>query len=334
MVCYYKDMNKRNSFRETERKGTVITAALSKFTRIFAFLTIFALGIPSALCAQEAFLRGESLFLQNKPEDALAYLEAAVVAPEAPLAAFLYLAMAYQQVNRPDDAIAVYQKVLPTAGDSTALAAYSMGNVYYGKGDFAAAEAAYTQALDADAFYTSACLNRANTRLRLENLDGAFDDYTQYLALVSDTPQRAQIEAVLAALQKSRDEAAAAAQKKADEEIAAAILDLEREIKARDTIPAIVLAMQTMDAISAELKAADEETASALSEAEAAAETQPPADTLSEDPSVPSDTEATAETQSPSDTLMEEPDNLSEDPSAPPPAPDLPDTAENLPPQP
>ncbi|MDR2448200.1 MAG: tetratricopeptide repeat protein [Treponema sp.] len=204
------------------------------------------------------FKQGELLFLQNKPEEALAYLEAAVAAPDASLQAHLYLGMAYQQLNRPDDAAAVYTKILPDAGDSAALVAYSLGNVYYGKGDFALAEASYTQAIVADNSFAPAYLNRANARLQTGEVEQAVADYTYYLVLDSDAPQRSQIEAVLAAIEKNESDAAAERRRKAEEEAAVLAKTQERERQAKESVPAILAALQSMEDIAVAMKAQEE----------------------------------------------------------------------------
>ncbi|MDR0375350.1 MAG: tetratricopeptide repeat protein [Treponema sp.] len=224
-----------------------------------------------AICLTDALLfaqnnnfkQGELLFLQNKPEEALAYLEAAAAAPDAPLQAHLYLGMAYQQLNRLDEAVAVYTKILPDAGDSAALVAYSLGNVCYGKGDFAVAETYYTRAIDEDASFAPAYLNRANARLQTGEVDLAVTDYTYYLVLDFDSPQRSQIEAVLAVIQKAEDEATAERRREAEEEAAALAKTQEWERQAIASMPAIHAALQSMEDIAAAMKAEDEAAAQA-----------------------------------------------------------------------
>ncbi|MDR1073591.1 MAG: tetratricopeptide repeat protein [Treponema sp.] len=224
------------------------------------FFFIIAICLTDALlfAQNNNFKRGELLFLQNKPEEALAYLEAAVAAPDASLQAHLYLGMAYQQLNRPDDAVAIYTKILPDAGDNVALVAYSLGNVYYGKGDFATAETCYTQAIGEDGSFASAYLNRANARLQTGEVDLAVADYTYYLVLDFDSSQRSQIEAVLAAIQKAGDEAAAEERRKAEEEAAVLAKTQEWERQAEERIPGILAALQSMEDIAAAMQAEDE----------------------------------------------------------------------------
>lgn len=236
--------------------------------KLFFLFSIYALLFCGVLSAQNSFTEGEKLFLQDKPQEALGFLESAVKVKDAPVQAFLYLSMAYQQVNRLDDAIAVYKKILPTAGEHTALIAYSLGNVYYTKQNFPLAEASYTQAIEADPTYASAYLNRANTRLKTGAVENAVADYTYYLSLDAESAQKPQIEELIAAIQKAdqekADAEAKAAQAKADAEEAETRRKAEEEAealakaqadeqKARETIPAIVAAIQTIEGIIAQI---------------------------------------------------------------------------------
>jgi tetratricopeptide (TPR) repeat protein len=226
---------------------------------IFLFSVIWFSYAGGFLFAQSGFVQGEKLFLQNKPDEALGFLESAVSAPDAPLQAFLYLAMAYQQLNRLDEAAAVYQKILPDAGDAAALVAYSLGNVYYAQKNFPLAESSYTRAIEADDSFASAYLNRANTRLLVGAVEDAVSDYTQYLSLDAESAKRPQIEAILAAIQKAEDDKAAVsaeeARRKAEEDADALAKAQAEEQRAKNAIPAILTTLQTIEDIMAQIDA-------------------------------------------------------------------------------
>lgn len=259
----------------------------------FFFITAIYLAGGSLFAQDSNFERGELLFLQNKPAEALAYLEAAVTAPDAPLQAHLYLGMAYQQLNRPDDAAVVYTKILPDAGDSAALVAYSLGNVYYSKGDFTSAESCYTRAIGEDGSFAPAYLNRANARLQTGEVDLAVADYTYYLVLDSEAPQRSQIEAVLAAIEKAGEEAAAEERRKAEEEEAVLAKTRARERQAEERIPGILAALQSMEDIAAAIKAEEESAArTAAAEVQAAAVAEDGADVVVDAAPAPEQAEA------------------------------------------
>jgi tetratricopeptide (TPR) repeat protein len=147
--------------------------------------------------SQTSFARGEELFLDDKPQEALAFLEAAVSEDPAHVQAALYLGIAYGQLDRNSDAIAAFRRILPRAGNQSALIAFNLGNLYFTGGETVFAEQYYTQAIEADPGYASAYLNRANARIKNGSLRAALTDYAQYLALEPASPKRPQIESLV-----------------------------------------------------------------------------------------------------------------------------------------
>jgi tetratricopeptide (TPR) repeat protein len=121
--------------------------------------------------------------------------------------AFLYLGIVYLQLNRIDDAIATYSRVLPRGGAETARIAFNLGNAYFMKGNTALALHSYTQAIQANPSFSSAYINRANTKVKDGDLTGALEDYEEYLYLEPGSPQR---EKVLRLVTFIREEFAAA----------------------------------------------------------------------------------------------------------------------------
>ena len=188
--------------------------------------------LPAQTPVQGSFAKGEELFMQNKPQEALKYLEAAVSEDPAHVQAFLYLGISYLQVNRVDDAIAVYKKILPNAGDETARVAFNLGNAYFVKGIFALAKECYTQAITADSSYASAYLNRANALVKNGELVDALKDYDAYLAMEPGTPQREQVVKLMAFI---RDQFAAEDRRRAMAEEAAKA-DADRRKKLLDEV--------------------------------------------------------------------------------------------------
>lgn len=217
--------------------------------RFFLIVCFFVLGI--FLFAQNSFVKGEEFFLQNKPTEALPYLEKAVLEDPAHVQASLYLGIAYQQLEKFDEAIAVYRKILPRGGNHSALISYNIGNVYFSRGNAAFAEQYYTQAISADPVFASAYLNRANTRVKNGSLQDSILDYQQYLSLEPHSPKRNQIESLITFI---KDEAAAEEQRKL---IAEAEAKAEAERRQR-----------LLDEVSASLQAAAENTQGLSSGAE------------------------------------------------------------------
>ena len=211
-----------------------------KKSGFFLFFLIYCTIISFA---QNAFLTGEQLFVENKPREAAPYLERALSEDPAHIKAALYLGIVYQQLDRYDDAISVYRKVLPLAGNQTALVSYNLGNVYFARGSFTFAEQYYNQAIQEDPSYSSAYLNRANSKLKGGNLTAALVDYEQYLVLAPFSPQRPRIEALMAFV---REEFAAEERRRILAELQA-----QEEAERRQRL---------LDEVSASLQAAAEET--------------------------------------------------------------------------
>jgi len=151
------------------------------------FLTVFCYG-------QSNFSRGEELFMQNKPEEAVIYLESALADDPTSVNTCLYLGVVYEQLGRTDEAIAIYRRILPSAGNLSANVANNLGNVYFQRGNTDEAERYYTQAIGFNSAFSRAYLGRANTGIKAGKLQNALSDYEQYLALEPQSSQRASIE--------------------------------------------------------------------------------------------------------------------------------------------
>jgi tetratricopeptide (TPR) repeat protein len=199
----------------------------------YLIISLLAISL-STLTAQTNFSRGETFFMTGRPQEALGFLETAIVEDPTNVKAFLYLGMIYQQLDRIEDAIALYLKVLPRAGVETARVAYNLGNVYYSLENITQAEMYYTRAIEADPSFASAYLNRGNSRLYMERLDDAFADYDHYLALEPRSPKRSQIEQIKAlameerAAETERQKVAAEKQRAAEEERQRLVEELAR----------------------------------------------------------------------------------------------------------
>jgi len=150
------------------------------------------------LFAQTSFARGEELFMQNRPQEALRYLEAAVSEDPAHVQASLYLGIVFLQMNRLEDAIQTYAQILPRGGTETARIAFNLGNAHFMQGDAARARQYFSRAIEANPAFAPAYLNRANALMRSGDLPEAVRDYEAYLALAPASPQRDQVTRLIA----------------------------------------------------------------------------------------------------------------------------------------
>jgi tetratricopeptide (TPR) repeat protein len=188
----------------------------------------FSCLVLSGLHGQSSFAQGEELFMRNKPQEALAYLESAIAENPEQIRAYLYLGVAYQQLNRLDEAVVIYRRALPIAGADRALIAFNLGNVYYAQGNLTLAEDFYTQALEENPGYASAYLNRGNARLTRQALQDAIYDYEAYLNLEPGSAKRGKIEQLVSAIRA--DFAAAERERIQAEARATAEADRKRRI--------------------------------------------------------------------------------------------------------
>jgi len=164
----------------------------TRFFLVFQFFLAAALGF-----GQSNFAKGQELFMQNKPSEAAVYLENSIVEDPTHVEAFLFLGIVYEQMDRTDEAIAVYRQIMGSAGKLTANVTTNLGNAYFKKDAIAEAETMYTQALNADMVYALAYLGRANTRMKRNALMEAVSDYEKYLLLDPQSPQRKPIELLI-----------------------------------------------------------------------------------------------------------------------------------------
>ncbi len=150
--------------------------------------------------AQTAFQEGEKHFLHNNPRSAIPLLEQATVQEPRNERIYLYLGIAYEQIGNYDQAIRVLKRGLEFALQHKDLFYFNLGNNHLAKGETEAAIEMYSRAIETNGSLADAFLNRANLEVKLDRLSDALKDYTAYLNLVPDSPQRPQIERMIALL--------------------------------------------------------------------------------------------------------------------------------------
>ena len=141
--------------------------------------------------------RGTKLFIENKPQEAVAVLEMAIRESGSDEKLYLYLGIAYHQLQRWDDAIAVFRKGLPLAVQYRHLFLFNIANAFFSQDRNAFALEYYDQAVVARSDYAPAYLNRANARMKAGNHDGAVSDYSLYLSLDPGSNQAENIRRII-----------------------------------------------------------------------------------------------------------------------------------------
>lgn len=164
-------------------------------TIIYLFLAIFQ------SFATDLYDEAVAAFRANKPLDAQKLI-LEVIQKEGPDATlYNYLGIAYYQTKNFDKSVDSFVKgaMLPFA--NKALLYFNAANSSFVKEDYRAAEKYYTQSLSDDGEYAASYLNRANTRIKLQDEAGALSDYTAYLERVPESIQKESIDAMIAYLQ-------------------------------------------------------------------------------------------------------------------------------------
>jgi len=168
--------------------------------KLFLSASVFTMLVFSSF-ASDAYETGYSLFSTNKPEEAIPYLETALNDLATPPEVYIYLGIAYYQTGQYVESLDVFRKGLSASGTNKRIIAFNAGNSAYAMRDYATAEEMFSLASVADPAFASPVLNRANARLSQDKLQGALEDYQRYLVLDPYSSQRAEVEAIIRALQ-------------------------------------------------------------------------------------------------------------------------------------
>lgn len=164
---------------------------------LIAFIAVVCV---QGLSAQSLFEQGEALLRENKPLEAAAVLRSSLQQNSGNPQTYLYLAIAYEQLGRNEEAVGILERALSVTGVPRARASFNMGNNLWAMGRAADAMDAYDQAITAAPNFAPAYLNRANASVSVEDYEQAIADYGRYLELEPNTPQKSAIERMIAAL--------------------------------------------------------------------------------------------------------------------------------------
>jgi tetratricopeptide (TPR) repeat protein len=163
--------------------------------------------LAALLLQLSALQEGEKLFLENRPREALPLLEQALNENPDNERLYLYLGIVYEQLDNSDKSIQVMRRGLSVARGVKDLLYFNIGNNFFRQKEYTLAEQMYSNALEINRILEDAVLNRANARMELESYAAARSDYIEYLQLAPATPQRENIEKIIALLGGMLDEA-------------------------------------------------------------------------------------------------------------------------------
>ncbi len=140
---------------------------------------------------------GEALYLQNRPREAGIVLEQALREDPDNERVYLYLGVVYEQLGNPQRSIEIMRRGLDVARELKPALYFNIGNNQYKQGDYILASEMYTNALFLDPTMSGAFLNRANSRLKMDQYESALADYLVYLRLAPASSQRSEVEQII-----------------------------------------------------------------------------------------------------------------------------------------
>jgi tetratricopeptide (TPR) repeat protein len=173
----------------------MVVHRIAVFPLLFLLLPFFSAGAE-----ETSFQRGEQLFLENKPAEAVFALEEALKREPRNEKAYLYLGIAYEQLGQYENAVAVYARGLETAASYRDTFLFNMANNYLRLGQDREAADALNLTLKTNGSFAPAYLNRGNLRVKTGEYRDAVNDYQNYITLRPDDPQRDEIERMISLL--------------------------------------------------------------------------------------------------------------------------------------
>ena len=169
---------------------------LNNHKSLFFMFILFFLAIIFAY--SDAFSEGEQYFKTNKPEQAIPFFEQAILSETVSPSVYNFLGLSYYQVGKYQQSLDTFIKGTTKDGTNKRILYYNAGNTAFAMGNYELSEQYFSFSFAADNKFSSALLNRANTKMKLDKLQEASDDYTQYLVIEPNSEQRPSIEKIIA----------------------------------------------------------------------------------------------------------------------------------------
>ena len=160
------------------------------------FIILFHLLLMPDIFA-DSFEDGALLFSRNKPKEAIVLFEQALQSANTDPLVYNYLGLSYYQTGQMQKALETFLSGTQKDGTNKRVLYYNAGNTAFAMGLLLEAENYFSLSSVADPFNAQVYLNRANTRLKLQKLSDAADDYNNYIRLNPLSPQADEIRKLL-----------------------------------------------------------------------------------------------------------------------------------------
>jgi len=219
--------------------SNIISCGMYMKNKIIIFLLLFSTPFICLYAEENLLGRGEELFMQNRPADAIPLLLGALERNPDEEKIYLMLGTSYSQTKNFDKAVNYFKEGAKKALKNRDLYYYNAGNTYYIMGEYPLAEEMYSRAIRENGSRSSSYLNRANARLSMGKREDAVSDYKVYLTIEPDNYQRETIQKLIDLLEKrtseelikkQQDEARKLAEEKRKQEMLKDVLDSLKNI--------------------------------------------------------------------------------------------------------
>ena len=167
-------------------------------------MTILLLLFLCPVFAEEnsLFKEASDLYRYRKYDEARVKFEQALVLDSKDARIYFYLSATYRVLKQPAKAIEILQKGMQAAPSYKYQFLYELGICYDENGlqDYAIAAKYYTMSITEKNTFPKPFLNRARIEMVNKQFEEARADYVTYLKLYPGTPQRTEIERMIAVL--------------------------------------------------------------------------------------------------------------------------------------
>ena len=194
-------MRKLNTVKRLGGKKIKVRTSLVLILIFFIILHTYGEDSESSLST------GQRLFMENKPEDAIIWLELALGEDTGNKNIYSYLGIAYEQIGENQKAIDTYNRGLDYSGDLKSQFLTNIANNMGILGNYDSAINFYSQAM-VSGYNGDALRNRAGEYLRKQLYDEALKDYKQYIAVEVDPYQGEEIKRLINLLEHKLDQIA------------------------------------------------------------------------------------------------------------------------------
>lgn len=161
-------------------------------------VVLFFTALSIAFC--DSYSEGEIYFRENRPSKAIPLFEKAIQEKTSNPSVYNLLGLSYYKLGKFQQAVDIFLSGTEQEDTNKSVLYYNAGNAAFAMGSFSIAEQNYTSSIFFDRTFAPSILNRANTRIKMNRLKEAEEDYRTYLNLMPDNPQKENIEKLISIL--------------------------------------------------------------------------------------------------------------------------------------